>query len=138
MHDSDCVDELLPNTDADDPDPPKLMRERRELLAHLQDIERLASPDSRHGPRQPGSIHRASAPLSYLPDAACEESSTSALRVFVLEDDPATQEVFSILLAPEEEFEMTDVSEVATCLEYLPVTSTVRCSSVKFTMAVSC
>src|SRR5271165_2136957 len=105
MHDHDVVDELLlRDTDADDPDLPGLMRERRERLASLQDIEWLASPDVRHDPRLPGSMHRVSAPLSYLPDAACQESTTSALRVLILEDDPATQDVFSVLLAPEEGF----------------------------------
>jgi hypothetical protein len=112
MHDNDFVNELLlRDTDADDPDLPDLMRER------------LASPDSRHDPRPLGSIHRASAPLSYLLDAACQESTTSALRVLSLEDDPATQEVFSVFFAPDEGFEMTGMSEVATCLEYLRATS---------------
>ena len=56
-------------------------------------------------------------------DAARLESTTSTCNVLILEDDPATQEVFSLLLAPEEGFQVDCVSEVSTCLEYLRATS---------------
>jgi CheY-like chemotaxis protein len=120
MHDNDCVDDLLlRDTDTDDPDLPELLRERRERLKYVTYTERPASADARFDLHLPGSAHRASASLPYLPDGARQESSRSALRVLSLEDDPATQEVFSLLLAPEEGFEVTCVSEVATCLACL-------------------
>lgn len=122
MHAHDGADEVGLHTtedDADDPDLPELMRERRERLKYVQYRERLASLDS----RLPESTRRASAQVSSLLDEAATASSTSALRVLILEDDPATQDVFSLLLAPEEGFEADYVSEVATCLERLRATS---------------
>jgi hypothetical protein len=35
MHDSDCVGGLLPDTGAEDPDLPELLRERREHLTYV-------------------------------------------------------------------------------------------------------
>ena len=122
---TDFVDGLLRDTDddAEDTDLPDLMRERFERLEYLKHTERLASADSRRGPRLPSGTSRAYTRLSHLPDGAGQESSSAALRVLILEDDPPLQEVFSLLFAPEEGFEMECVSDVATCLERLRATN---------------
>ena len=106
MHD--LVGDVLRDSDdgADDLVCPDLRRER---------IKRL--PWSTYW-----TTRRPSAQLSYLPDEAATESGTSPLRVLILEDDPATQELFSLLLAPEEGFQVDYVSEIATCLACLRAT----------------
>ncbi|MGO8951116.1 MAG: hypothetical protein ACLQUY_26380 [Ktedonobacterales bacterium] len=94
----DCVDDLLRDTDDDDPDLSDLIAERIERLKLLNSLtytERLAPPG---GPQ------------------SCRETGSPAIRVLILEDDPATQEVFSLLLAPEEGFEVACVSEVEMCV----------------------
>ena len=122
---TDFVNDLLCDTDddADDTDLPDLMRERFERLEYLKHTDRLASAGSRRGPRLPWSTSLAYTPLYHLPDESCQVSSSAALRVLVLEDDPPLQEVFSLLFAPEEGFDMECVSEVATCLEHLRATN---------------
>jgi CheY-like chemotaxis protein len=118
---SDLVDDQLRDTDndADDMDLPDLMSARYERITYVTNTERLASADSRRDPRLPVSRDRARGLLPYPPDESGQDEGSSTLRVLILEDDPAMQEVFSLLLGPEEGFQVDCVSEVATCLEHL-------------------
>ncbi len=109
--------------DAEDTDLPDLMRARFERLEYLKHMERLASADSRRGPRLPSGTSRAYTPLSHLSDGAYQESSSPALRVLILEDDLPLQEAFSFLFSSEEGFEMECVSDLTMCLERLRATN---------------
>jgi CheY-like chemotaxis protein len=122
---NDFEGDLLRDTDddADDTVLHALMREQFERSNSRTYRERLTSADSRSGPRLPWSADRARAHVSYLPDEASQEKDSLGIRVLILEDDPESQEFFSLLLTPEQGFQVQYVSEVATCLERLRATS---------------
>ena len=122
---NDFEGDLLRDTgdDADDTVLHAVMREQCERSNSRSHGERLGSADSRSGPRLPWGADRARAQVSYLPDEVPQEKGSLAIRVLIMEDDPESQEFFSLLLTPEEGFQMQYVSEVATCLERLRATS---------------